>query len=282
MKLFGVSVRSIESALPGWRCASQGCHFYNRKIRYNIFMKKILIIQSRTRPEMLAAEQGEYARAIGSLAEAVFVSSLDESLDWQHPEKIVEGFSGVIFGGSGEFDFDGGRPHDDAARATSQQIVARVRPLVLDILQKDFPMMGICYGHQIVAEALGVPVINDLEQKKTGTYEVALTPAGKADKLFCDMPERFPAQFGHKDSLSRLPDGAVLLADGANCKTSALRYGSHVYTMQFHPELTAEDVAWKLKNSPGYLPEGVDVSSIVKPSLEASTLIPKFIERIVS
>ena len=231
---------------------------------------------------MLAAEQGEYTRAIGLAAGAIFVSSLDESLNWQDPEKMLNGFNGVVFGGSGEFDFDGGRPTDDAARAISKQIAARVKELVLFCIRQNFPLLGICYGHQIVAEVLGVPVVNDLDQKKTGTYEVALTDTGKKDRLFSDMPERFMVQFGHKDSLSRIPEGTVLLVCAENCKTSALRYGERVYTTQFHPELTADDVKWKLQNSPGYLSEGVDVASIVKPSPEASTLIPKFIERIVS
>ncbi|MBX9906648.1 type 1 glutamine amidotransferase [Patescibacteria group bacterium] len=244
-------------------------------------MKKILIIQSRARPEMLHAEQGEYTRAIGSAAHTDFISSLNESLEWNTPPHMLAGYDAVMLGGSGEFDFDGGRSVDDSARITSSHIVARIRPLILYILEKDIPLLGICYGHQIISEVLGVPVLHDASQKKVGTFPVALTDAGKSDAIFSDLPEIFMAQYGHKDSVSALPPGAVVLAESAQCRFSALRYGNHVYTTQFHPELTQKDIAWKLQNSPGYLPQGVSVESIAKPSIEASSIIPKFIERIV-
>jgi len=245
-------------------------------------MKKILVIQSRTRPEMLQAEQGEYTRAVSGKAELTFISSLDETQSWEAPARILAGFDACVLGGSGEFDFDGGRADDDVARLTSQAIVVRLKPFIEYVLQTSFPTLGICYGHQIIAEIIGVPVINDLAQKKTGTYEVFLTDAGKEDVLFGEVPEHFMAQYGHKDSLSELPSSAVLLASSPQCKTSAVRYGSKVYTMQFHPELTDQDVRWKLENSPGYLPEGTDIDSIIKPSPEASLIIPRFVEKIVT
>jgi len=244
-------------------------------------MKKILIVQSRQRPEMLQAEQDEYRRALGDFAVPVFVSSLDTTLPWDNPEEMLSGYDGSIVGGSGEFDFDGGRAFDDGARVTSREIVQRTKPLIVHVLEKDFPLLGICYGHQIVAEVLGVPVVNDLEQKKVGTYEVHLTEVGKKDRLLGALPGAFLAQYGHKDSLSSLPKNAVLLASSALCKTSAVRYGQNVYTMQFHPELTKDDVVWKLAHSPGYLPEGTDVHSLIKPSIEASRIIPLFVEKVM-
>ena len=59
-------------------------------------MKKILIIQSRKRPEMIAAEQGEYTRATEGQAELTFVSSLDDTLDWEQPQHMLENIGGVI------------------------------------------------------------------------------------------------------------------------------------------------------------------------------------------
>lgn len=247
----------------------------------NTLMKKILIIQSRQRPEMLAAERAEYERAVNSLAHINFVTSLTTTLSWENPEELLGGYDGVIFGGSGEFDFDGGRAHDDEARMVSQEIKERVKKLVLYILKQDFPLLGICYGHQIIAEVGGVPVVNDHSQKKVGTFQVFLTDAGKMDTLFSQLPESFLAQYGHKDSASRIPEGAVLLANSPLCNVAAIRYGNNIYTMQFHPELTKDDVVWKLAHSPGYLPEGVSVDSIVRSSLEASMIIPKFIERVI-
>lgn len=244
-------------------------------------MKNILIIQSRKRPDMIADEQKGYSRIIGPEHSVNFISSLDESIDWNHPDTLLQPYDAVIFGGSGDFDFDGGRDERDAARITSREIVERVRSIVLHSLERDFPLLGICYGHQIVSEVLGVPVVNDHAQKKSGSHDITLTDAGKRDVLFCVLPETFVAQYGHKDSLSACPPGAVVLANSDLCKTSALRYRSNVYTMQFHPEMSREDVVWKLSNSPGYLPDGVDIESIARHSHEASTIIPRFIETII-
>lgn len=240
-------------------------------------MKKILVIQSRTRPEMVKGEQGEYTRALaGTDYYPVFKNALDASIPWNMPEQIIEDAAGVIFGGSGEYDFDGGRAMEDPARSTSQAILTQVTPLLEYIFQNAIPTLGICYGHQIIGEWRGGNVSCDPTQKKTGSHEVLLTDAGKSDPLFTGMPDAFIAQYGHKDSLTTLPKGAELIATGAQCKYSGLRYGPKMYTFQFHPELTAQDVSRKLLLSPGYLPEGVEPTDVIKASPEASTLIPRF------
>ena len=241
-------------------------------------MKKILVIQSRSRPEMIVAEQEEYRRACGGTAELSFVSALDESLPWNVPQDMLARFDGVILGGSGEYDLHS--DSDPEGRMTpARAILARLKPFIAFLIEKDFPTLGICFGHQLIGEELGGSVASDETQAKVGSFEVILTEAGKQDSLLGTLPEKFIGQYGHHNSLTSLPRGAVLLAQSPTCKFSALRYGTHVYTAQFHPELTAEDVRWKLANSPGYLPEG-PLEEVVKPSPEASTLIPQFIELI--
>lgn len=245
-------------------------------------MTTILVIQSRRRPEMLLAEQAEYARATAGGASLAFKNSLDEGEAWDAPETMLEGIAGVIIGGSGELDFDGGRDENDEARIVSKQIVKRLTPLITRLEEENVPTLGICYGHQIVGESHGAYVVHDTNQHKVGTFPISLTEEGKRDALFSTVPETFLVHYGHKDSLDRLPQGATLLATGERCRMSALRYGRCLYTMQFHPELTAKDVRWKLSNSPGYLPEGVSVESLVKESPEASSLIPTFVRIFVN
>lgn len=242
-------------------------------------MKTVLVIQSRLRPELIAGEQEEYRRVLlGTDVTPIFKSSLDESLPWTDPVTLLDGVSAVILGGSGDLDFDGGRAKGDPVPAISSAIVKRLTPFVDFLFAHDVPTLGICFGHQIIAEVRGTKVVNDPLQKKVGTYPVTLTQEGKENPLFAPMPETFEAQYGHKDSLSGLPEGATALATGSSCRYAALSYGGRLYSVQFHPELRAEDVANKLRLSPGYLPEGIDADEITRPSPEASTLIPRFIE----
>lgn len=241
--------------------------------------KKILFLQSRRSPEVVAIEEREYtAAAPDSLF--TFVSTLDETLPWSDPVAFVAGYDAVFIGGSGEFSLDEQKPEYEESGRTARTILARVTPLITYVLQEDFPTFGVCFGHQLIGEVQGGHVKSDATQKKTGTFLVSLTEDGKRDPLFADMPESFMGQYGHKNSLTQLPHGATLLAKGTHCHFSALRYGAHVYTVQFHPEITAEEVRTRLALAPEYLPEGVDIDTLIQDSSASSTLIPKVIERI--
>lgn len=244
-------------------------------------MKKILVIQFRLSPERSALEQERYIRDVAGSAEIRFESALQTIPPWEEPVKMLEGVDGVILGGSGDFDLDGGRSENDAARITARELLERIRALVAYVFENNIPILGVCFGHQLIAEMRGGGVTHDHEQKKVGSFEVRLSDDAKQDSLLKDFPQTFFAQYGHKDSVTGLPRGATLLATGPACKFSILRYGSKVYTTQFHPELTADDTIFILSRFPGYLPEGVKAESIVQKSEDASQLIRKFVERIV-
>ena len=66
---------------------------------------------------------------------------------------------------------------------------------------------------------------------------MTVTDEGLADPLFAGMPRDFAAYGGHKEALSELPGGAVLLATSAACPVQAFKVGENVYATQFHPEL---------------------------------------------
>ena len=228
-------------------------------------MKKVLVIQSRTTEKRIENERNNYREAIENAAEVDFLSALDERHAWTTPEEFLKGYGGVIFGGSSDFDFHGGRPDGDPIRLMSMIILSRAKNIVSYAMAGDIPTLGVCFGHQLIAQMHGGVVNNDVEQSKFGAYEVALTEAGKKDPLFETLPERFFAQYAHKDSVTNLPEGAVLLATGAACRFSALRYGKNTYTVQFHPEVRR-------------FIEGK--GSVDSP--EASKIIPLWIEHIVS
>ena len=63
---------------------------------------------------------------------------------------------------------------------------------------------------------------------------------------------------------------------GDECKVSALQYKNNIYTTQFHPELTYEDMLQRMKSSPGYLPEGVVASEIFKDDPHSNKILQNF------
>ena len=245
--------------------------------------KKILLVQSRSRTDKIEAEQDGYRAALKGIAKLECLSALDESLSWRDPHKLVSAYGGIIFGGSSDYDFDGGRMAKDPFRLLSMIILSRTKNLITYATEEKIPVLGVCFGHQLIANMHGGEVKNDPKQKKSGTFEVILTDEGKKDPLLGEMPEKFLAQYGHKDSVTKLPKGAVVLAKNKDCRFSVLRYGATTYTAQFHPELTGTRAINSLNDVEGYLPDNVsDASKIVRESPEASKIIPLWIEKIVT
>ncbi len=226
-------------------------------------MPKILLVQSRIREHRIERERNNFRRAAGESAELGFVSAVDESLAWTSPAELLKGYDGVIFGGSSDFDFHGGRPDGDPVRLMSMLILSRAKNIVAHALENDIPTLGVCFGHQIIGNVHDGMVTNDREQSKIGAYEVRLTEEGKRDTLFSALPEKFFAQYAHKDSVTNMPQGATLLATGEACRFSALRYGKRVHTVQFHPEVIQ-------------MPRGPE-----HDSLESSKIVRLWIERVV-
>lgn len=245
-------------------------------------MKKILLVQSRENLDSVAAEQEHYRRALTGAAELDALSVLDEKLAWTTPDEILADYAGVIFGGSGEFDLHGGRDQKDPLRLMAMIILTRLRMFISYVLAEQKPTLGVCFGHQLIGQMRGGEVEHDSAQTKVGTHEVSLTEEGKADPVFKHLPAAFLAQYAHHDSITAMPEGAVVLGSGSNCSFSALRYGKTVYTMQFHPELSAADAIARLDANKRYLPPDVSASSIVRDSPEASRIIPLWAEHVVA
>src|SRR5690554_4524807 len=82
---------------------------------------------------------------------------------------------------------------------------------VRQAVEAGVPLLGVCYGHQLLAHALGGKVDYHPDGRETGTQAVTLFDSAQDDPLFCQLPKRFPAQLTHKQSVIELPPGAVLL-----------------------------------------------------------------------
>jgi len=102
------------------------------------------------------------------------------------------------------------------------------------------PMLAVCYGHQLLAAALGGEAGWHPRGREIGTVSVELTEAGKSDELLGVLPQTFTAQVTHAQSALKLPPNAVLLARNDYEPHQAYRVGDRIWSVQFHPEFTAD------------------------------------------
>ena len=100
-------------------------------------------------------------------------------------------------------------------------------------------VLGVCFGHQLIAKAAGGEVVLNPRGREIGTVTVQLTEAGRRDPLFawCSSGS-FETQATHMDAVDPLPEAATLLASNENCAVQAFRLSETVAGVQFHPEAT--------------------------------------------
>jgi GMP synthase (glutamine-hydrolysing) len=108
--------------------------------------------------------------------------------------------------------------------------------LIQQAIDAGKPVLGVCLGSQLIAAALGAHV-HPGPQKEIGWYEVTLSAAGSTDAVFGGAPRTFTAFVWHGDVFD-LPQGAVSLASTALTECQAFRYGTNVYGILFHMEVT--------------------------------------------
>ena len=137
-----------------------------------------------------------------------------------------EGFAGAIVTGSAAMVTE---RHDWSERSAGW---------LRDAAHGGMPLLGICYGHQLIAHALGGEVGVNPTGREMGTIHLDLHPPAADDPLFTGLPARIPAQATHLQSVLRLPDGATVLAKSAQDDAHAFRWGDAVWGLQFHPEFS--------------------------------------------
>lgn len=147
-------------------------------------------------------------------------------------------------------------------------------------VNQSVPVLGVCYGHQLLAHALGGEVGYHPKGRESGTQRVELLTSAQDDPLFGHMPNTFSAQLTHKQSVLSLPPGAVLLGYNEHEPHQAFRVGKCAWGVQFHPEFSHAIMrAYLGVQAPDLESEGLESQAMidsVSDAPEASGLLKRF------
>jgi GMP synthase (glutamine-hydrolysing) len=182
----------------------------------------------------------------------------------------------VLIGGAGDYSVATGGPW-----------LERAMDLMRRLCDLSKPTFASCWGFQAMARALGGEVIHDRDRAEVGTLELTLTDAGRLDPVFGPLGDRFYAQLGHEDRVVTLPANAELLATGERTRHQAYRItGKPIYATQFHPEMSRENLAARLRRYPKYVEAVARMSfeellESTRDTPETSALLPRFLRAVL-
>lgn len=150
-------------------------------------------------------------------------------------------------------------------------------------IKTQLPIIGICYGHQLLAHALGGRVDYHPQGREIGTTLV--TPLidnieSNEDRLFSEIKESFSVHVSHMQTVVELPIDAIVLASNHFEPHHAVKFSDFCWGLQFHPEF--EEVAmlsYIEERQEDLKSEGMDIESLlsgVKPTLVARNILNDF------
>lgn len=176
---------------------------------------KIGILQTGHAPDTLLPETGDY--------DELFRKMLDGNGFAFETYSVVDG------------EFPGGPKDADGWLITGSKHgayedlpwIPPLENLIREIRAAGKPMIGICFGHQVIAQALGGKV-----EKFAGGWSVGHTEYNMGD-------DTLALNAWHQDQVTERPDGAEVLASNDTCENAILSYGDTIWTVQPHPEFDA-------------------------------------------
>lgn len=151
-----------------------------------------------------------------------------------------------------------------------------------EIEHMGIPTLGICYGHQLLADSLGGKAGYHPKGKEFGTVKIELTEEGKKDPLFSILPEEFLGHVAHSQSVLEMPENATILAKNDFEPYQAFTMNDHIWGVQFHPEFDAQyTLACIDECQDGLVEDGYNIEEVkatVKENDYGKMLLNQFIQ----
>ena len=143
----------------------------------------------------------------------------------RHPPSKLQDYAGVIVTGS------------QAMVTERQKWVERLLDWIPKALEAGLPMLGVCFGHQLMAMAMGGKVGYHPKSVAIGTFEIRLAPgAGDLSPILSDLPGSFPAHMYHAQVVLQAPPKVAVLGFCGHDPNCVISYGPNQLSVQFHPE----------------------------------------------
>jgi len=116
---------------------------------------------------------------------------------------------------------------------TRERWIVETEAWLRQLVELGTPVLGVCFGHQLLAQALGGEVQRSPQGREMSTVSIDKLVD---DPIFRGVPDTFSANAHHSDTVLRCPDSAIVLAKNSHDAHQVLRFGPRCYGVQFHPE----------------------------------------------
>lgn len=187
-------------------------------------MKNILIIKTGDTFAEIKAVDGDFEDMFSTSLDGIDIDLTVYDARDQQPLPILASYAGVIITGS------------HAMATDCEPWSERLLPYVKSLHDNAIPTLGVCYGHQLIAKALGGEIGFHPDGPQAGSTAITLTDAGTQDQLLGLSPGTFKVNAGNSQRITKLPDGAVVLAANDFEPHQAIGFGEKMWGLQFHPE----------------------------------------------
>ncbi len=231
---------------------------------------RVVLIQIRSLARAKRHENWCIRECTGLTHEQLFPWNVVEkpALPWARLRRA----DAIVIGGSG-----------DHSVTQDYPFIPWLTDMVQSAVAEGKPLFGICWGHHMLARALGGRVVTEPESEEMGTFPVELTERGRSDPLFHGFPGRFKTSLVHHDCVVEMAPGFHELARSEACRYQAMRLdGLPVYGTQFHGEMTSSQLRQRLlMYQEEYLEteeQAEEVVGSLEPTAEAYGLLKRFLE----
>lgn len=147
-------------------------------------------------------------------------------------------------------------------------------------MNDDVPVLGVCYGHQLVTKASGGKVDFHPDGMELGTHQVCLNGAAASHPLLAGLPDSFFGNLAHSQTVTCPPEGAEVLGCSRHDAYQILSYGKRSLSLQFHPEFDAGVMRnyVKLYTGPGSPHQAMRLGVPLRDTPLAASILQRFID----